>query len=303
MERHIPVLLNEVISSLNLKSGSRVIDCTLGDAGHSEKILEKIGPKGKLLGIDADPESLLRAKRNLYRFEGQVIFARANFSELEKIAVENKWLKTDAILMDLGWSTPQFKDRGRGFSFAADEPLDMRFGGQNSGGQTAANILNEFNKEELAKIFHQYGEEKLSTEIAAAIIEARKNKVITRTAELVEIILQVYRKKLNTDKEIPWVGGTHPATQVFQALRIAVNREFAVLKEVLPQTIRLLNSGGRLAVISFHSLEDRIVKQFFQKENNRSLKIINKKPVVATAEELAVNPSARSAKLRVVEKI
>lgn len=299
--RHIPVLLNEVIDSLQLKPGFKVIDCTLGDAGHSEAMLGKIGPKGKLLGIDADAESLLRAKNNLYSFASQTTFARNNFADLKSTAEKNGFIPADAILMDLGWSTPQFKERGRGFTFAADEPLDMRFD-ISANVPTAADILNTSSVDELYKIFHNYGEENLSLEIAKAIGEFRKKAEIKTTGQLVEIVLQVYRQKLHTDKEIPWVGGTHPATKVFQALRIAVNQEFEVLKQALPQALEVLGKGGRLAVVTFHSLEDRIVKQFFQR-NIHLVKMVNKKPIVAGEKELLANPSARSAKLRVVEKI
>lgn len=299
--RHIPVLLNEVLEGLNLNKNSKVIDCTLGDAGHSEAILDKIGPKGKLLGIDADPESLLRAKRNLYRYENQVIFVRDNFVNLKDIIVANNFENVDAILMDLGWSTPQFKERSRGFSFENDEPLDMRYSGVT--GETATDIINDYSEVELEKILRYYGEEKLSREIAKDIIGARAVNKIDHTAPLVEIILGVYRRKLKTTKEIPWVGGIHPATKVFQALRIAVNKELEVVRQVLPQAVEMLASGGRLAVISFHSLEDRIVKQFFVKYQNKTVKIINKKPIIASEEEVQNNPSSRSAKLRIIEKI
>jgi 16S rRNA (cytosine1402-N4)-methyltransferase len=299
--RHIPVLLNEVLEGLNLKKNSQVVDCTLGDAGHSEKILEKIGPKGKLLGIDADPESLLRAQNNLYRFKDQTILVRDNFVNLAKVVGENKIAPVDAVLMDLGWSTPQFKERGRGFSFETDEPLDMRYGAET--GETAADILNQYTLPELINIFRYYGEEKLSAEIAKLIVDKRSESPISHSGQLTEIILQAYRAKLNTNKEIPWVGGTHPATKVFQALRIAVNKELEVVRQALPQALEVLNVGGRLAVITFHSLEDRIVKQFFIKYNNKILKIVNKKPLVASALEIKNNPSSRSAKLRIVEKI
>lgn len=299
--RHVPVLLNEVLEGMNLNKNSKVIDCTLGDAGHSEAILDKIGPKGKLLGIDADPESLLRAKRNLYRYENQVIFVRDNFVNLKEIVAANNFENANAILMDLGWSTPQFKERGRGFSFENDEPLDMRYSGVT--GETATDIINDYSEAELEKILRYYGEENLSREVAKEIVGARAMSRIDHTAPLVEIILGVYRRKLKTTKEIPWVGGIHPATKVFQALRIAVNKELEVVKQVLPQAIDALASGGRLAVITFHSLEDRIVKQYFVKTQNKTIRIINKKPIIASAEELINNPSSRSAKLRIVEKI
>ena len=301
--RHIPVLIKEVIEGLKLKSGDRIVDCTLGDAGHSEEILKIIGPKGKLLGIDADPEAVLRAKQYLYDFGDQVVYERDNFTNLKKILTANKFAPVNGILADLGWSTPQFSERGRGFSFETDEPLDMRYGGELAQGETAANILKNCSEDELTKIFKDFGEEKFAREIATAIVNARDTQPIERTTQLTEIVLQVYRAKLHSDKEIPWVGGTHPATQIFQALRIAVNHELDVVKQFLPQVMEALASGGRLAVITFHSLEDRIVKQYFQKINNKTARMVNKKPITATEEELKNNPRARSAKLRIIEKI
>ncbi len=306
--RHIPVLLNEVLANLNLKKGAKVIDCTLGDGGHSEAILERIGPRGRLLGMDADPESLLRAKRFLYRFEEQIVFIRENFSSLKQVATDNGFVSADAILFDLGWSTPQFSERGRGFSFDKDEPLNMRYDNKcqvfgNEMCLDAAYIVNNYNQEDLLWILKNYGEEELNKEIAAAIIAERQNGQITKSKELTEIILKVYRQKLRTDKEIPWIGGIHPATKTFQALRIAVNNELEILKNVLPDAFEILGQGGRLAVISFHSLEDRIVKQFFQSLPFAQAKIITKKPLIAGEEEVKNNPRARSAKLRIIEKI
>ena len=299
--RHEPVLMKEILESLDLKSNDNVVDCTLGDAGHSEAMLEKIAPKGKLLGIDLDTEAVLRAKRFLYRFEDRVIIARDNFSNLKLIIEKNDFKPVNGILMDLGWSSPQFAERGRGFSFQTDEPLDMRYSVTDK--ETAADIVNNGGEQELAGIFKSFGEEQLSKEIAKAIVDARKNKAIEKSGELAEIILQVYRTKLRTDKEIPWIGGLHPATKVFQALRMEVNHELENLKLVLPQAVDLLASGGRLAVITFHSLEDRIVKQYFQTIANKTVKLVNKKPINATDEEIKSNPRARSAKLRVVEKL
>lgn len=299
--RHTPVLLKEVIEGLNLRPNANTMDCTLGDGGHAEAILSATAPKGRLIGIDADPESLLRAKQYLYNFSDRAIFVRDNFSNLKKIIADSDFGPVDAVLMDLGWSTSQFMERGRGFSFDKDEPLDMRY--TPTAGRTAADIVNAESVGELAKLFKLYGEEKLSGEIAAAITAARKNEPIQTARELSEVILQVYRDKLGTDKEIPWVGGIHPSTKVFQALRIAVNDELEVLKAALPQAVEAIVPGGRLAVISFHSLEDRIVKQYFQKVDNKLVKTITKKPIVAGERELAENQSAQSAKLRVVEKI
>ncbi len=332
--KHIPVLLKEIVESLDLKPNDNVVDCTLGDAGHSEVILEKISPKGKLLGIDMDVEAVLRAKRFLYRFENRAVIVKNNFTNLKKIIDENNFGPVNAILMDLGWSSPQFAERGRGFSFQTDEPLDMRYdaschsehpsghklreaipldGSANNEiaaslrllamtTQTAAEIVNSYNEQDLANIFKNLGEEKLSKEIAEAIVEFRKNKKLEKTGELAEIILQVYRTKLHSDKEIPWIGGLHPATKVFQALRMEVNHELDNLKLALPQAVEALSAGGKLAVITFHSLEDRIVKHYFQSIAGKSIKLINKKPITATDAEVAVNPRARSAKLRVIEK-
>jgi 16S rRNA (cytosine1402-N4)-methyltransferase len=302
MTRHIPVLLSEVIESLQLKPGYNVIDCTLGDGGHSEAILEKIGPNGKLLGIDADPESVLRAKQYLYRFGERANFARDNFENIKQITADNNFHPVNGILLDLGWSTPQFKERGRGFSFDGDEPLDMRFGGMNQKGMTAAEIINDYSLNDLKRIFRQYGEEKLAEPIAKEIVERRKKEKIETTGQLTETILSVYRTILKSDKEIPWVGGLHPATKIYQALRIETNRELDVVRNVLPDAVEVLEKGGRLAVITFHSLEDRIVKHFVQSKPS-TLKMVNKKPIIAGEEELKNNPSARSAKLRIIEKI
>jgi 16S rRNA (cytosine1402-N4)-methyltransferase len=202
----------------------------------------------------------------------------------------------------LGWSTPQFKERGRGFSFEQDEPLDMRYDTK-SNNKTAAEILNDFTRNELEKIFHQNGEEKFSKKIAERIVEKRKKKIFETTSELVNVILEVYQEKLKSTKEVPWIGGIHPATKCFQALRIEVNQELHVLKQAIPQLISLLKVGGRLAVITFHSLEDRIVKQSFKKMEYKQVKLVYKKPLTASIAELQANPKARSAKLRVVEKI
>ena len=276
MTRHIPVLLDEVINSLQIKPNSNIIDCTLGDGGHSEAILEKNSPHGKLLGIDADPESVLRAKQFLYRFGDRAIFERNNFENLKQIITERGFGPVNGILLDLGWSTPQFEERGRGFSFTGDESLDMRYGGSNDKSITAAEIINEYGFADLKKIFKQFGEENLAEPIAKEIIEKRKNNRIETTGQLTEIILDVFRRILKSDKEIPWVGGIHPATKIFQALRIETNHELEALRNILPAAVEALEPGGRLVVITFHSLEDRIVKHFFQGKTDK-LKIITKK--------------------------
>lgn len=303
--RHVPVLLNEVLAGLNPQPGQNFIDGTVGDAGHSEKILELNAPTGKLLAIDADPESLLRAKQNLYTFGERVEYERANFSELERIVKEKQFGPVQGILLDLGWSSPQFEERGRGFSFAKDEPLDMRYSGSQSMSSvlTAAELIYESSHAELEHIFKNYGEENLYKEIATGIVEQRKIKPIEKTSELVEIVLQAYRKKLKTNKEVPWVGGLHPATKVFQALRIAVNNELGVVESVIPVATKILGSGGKLAIITFHSLEDRIVKHLFKELEAKKIgTIITKKPIECSPEEAAANPRARSAKLRILQK-
>lgn len=321
--RHTPVLLHEIIASLHLAPGKHVIDCTLGDAGHAEAILQATAPNGKLLGIDADPESLLRAKNFLYSYQNRVTLVRDNFFNLEKIISEAHIDLVDGILFDLGWSSQQFEERGRGFSFQKpDEPLDMRYdphvpckhtfaeipfaadGAALYGSCTAAELVNNEPVGSLARIFAEYGEEPLAVRIAEDIEEKRKNGFIFETVgDVVETVLETYRKKLKTKKEIPWVGGVHPATKVFQALRIAVNDELSAIEQALPQAIGALALGGRLAVITFHSLEDRIVKHFMKSQEQKTLRIINKKPIAPSDTESQENPRARSAKLRVAEKI
>lgn len=303
----MPVLLKEVVESLELKSGMNIIDCTLGDGGHSEQILEATAPQGKLLGIDADPESLLRAKKYLHRFGDRVLYVRSNFSNLAQVMRDTSFGPVNGVIIDLGWSSPQFEERGRGFSFQnKDEPLDMRYdvrSEENGGGKTAADIVNTISEEELERLFREYGEEQAAKDIAKAIVEQRKKKKFERVGDLVDAILAVFRKKLGTNKEVPWVGGLHPATKIFQALRIAVNDELGVIEKVLPEAVAILAPGGRLAVITFHSLEDRIVKHFFKAKDSKTIRIITKKPITAGEEEHANNPRARSAKLRVIEKL
>ncbi len=299
--RHIPVLLQEVIENLALRPGLHIVDGTLGDAGHSEEILRRITPGGRLLGLDADHEAIARSKQFLSAYQDAITLVQTNFSQLEAVVAQEHFAPINGILLDLGWSTPQFEERGRGFSFLLpQEPLDMRFS-EMGDTETAAQILNNRSEAELFEIFSTLGEEKLSREIASSVVRARKEKPFTLVADLVEVVLSTYRIKLKTDREIPWVGGLHPATKVFQALRIAVNRELEVLESVLGQALRVLAPQGRLLVITFHSLEDRIVKHFFKSQTN--INIITKKPIVCGVQEYESNPRARSAKLRVVEKI
>jgi len=300
---HIPVLSEEVIKFLRLSAGDNVVDCTLGDGGHAKRILEETAPDGKLLGIDCDLESLNRSREFLSASEKRIVFVNDNFRNLKSIISNNFNEKINGILMDLGWSTPQFEERGRGFSFnasAEDEPLDMRYSAES--GITAQEIVNTYSEKELSEIFRQYGEEKFHKEIAAKIFERRMVKKINNCRDLSEIILSVYRKKLKSSLDIPRIRKIHPATKTFQALRIAVNDELESLKQALPQALDALCPKGRLVVITFHSLEDRIVKHYFKTVSHLGI-IITKKPIVASLSEIKRNPKARSAKLRVIEKI
>jgi 16S rRNA (cytosine1402-N4)-methyltransferase len=306
--QHIPVLLEEAIKYLDPKPGENFIDCTLGAGGHARAILEKTTPKGKLLAIDLDIKAIESAKSNLTEFADRILYTNDNFKNLEKIARESGLEKFDGILLDLGLSSMELADEKRGFSFSKDSFLDMRFG---TGGRTAADILNGYKEADLARIFKEYGEERYARQIARAIVNQRKLEKITNTNQLVKIIEQVYagkpRPKINV------------ATKIFQALRIEVNDELNNLKLVLPIALKILNTGGRIAVISFHSLEDKIVKEFFKTEtrdcicpprlpvcqcNHRaSLKILTKKAVAPSEKEINNNPRSRSAKLRVAVKI
>lgn len=286
---HSPVLVAETIALLDPHSNQRFIDCTLGDGGHAEGVLARTGPEGRLLGIDADKGSIERAKVRLKEFGDRALFVHDNFRNLKTIVAEKKFGPAHGVLLDLGWSASQFEESGRGFSFLKDEPLDMRFDPTRTA-VTAEDIINAWPEEELVMIFRMHGEEPRSREIAHAIVKERQKMRIKSTRELIEIIETVKKRR----------GRIHPATQIFQALRIAVNDELAALKEVLPQAAEVVEAGGRIAVISFHSLEDRIVKKFFTLHPR--LRAVTKKPVVPSREEVLQNPKARSAKLRVAEK-
>jgi 16S rRNA (cytosine1402-N4)-methyltransferase len=284
---HLPVLLRDTINLLVLKPGSRNIDCTFGDGGHSRAILQS-APDIQLLGIDTDAANIIRAKKQK-EFK-KVILVNDNFRNLKEIALKNNFVGVDAVIMDLGWSSTQFEKSGRGFSFLRDEPLDMRLG---VGELTADEILNKWSESEIGKILREYGEERNWKKIAKTIVDYRRERPIKTTGQLVKILFSL---------RLGQQGKIHPATKTFQALRIAVNDELNALKQALPQAVEILKSGGRLAVISFHSLEDRIVKRFFQSQI-KNLKIITKKPIVPSREETLENPRSRSAKLRVAEKI
>ena len=314
---HIPVLLKEAVDALQLKPGHNVIDCTTGGGGHAESILQQTAPDGKLLAIDLDTVALEESKKKLQQYHNRITFVNDNFANLKQIYNEQFSVpKINGILLDLGISSLELEDLDRGFSFQHDGPLDMRFNKQQS--LTAADIVNTWPFDKLKKAIQEYGQEPLAVEITKALLSKRRKGPITKTKILVEAILLAYRNKLGSHKEVPWIGGAHPATRTFQALRIAVNEELDNLNKVLPQAIDLLETGGRIAIISFHSLEDRIVKRFFRQEakdcictpdvpvcqcnHTASLNIITKKPIVPSSEEIQTNPRSRSSKLRVAEK-
>jgi 16S rRNA (cytosine1402-N4)-methyltransferase len=280
------------------------VDGTLGAGGHASGLLEASAPDGQLLGLDVDPQALKLAHRKLAPFGERARLIHASYATLRQHLVALGWDSLDGILLDLGASSMQFDSPERGFSFLADGPLDMRFDPSNP--LTAAQIVNEWPEDELANVIYRYGEEPASRRIARAIVQSRP---ITGTGNLAAVIERVQPRR----------GSHHPATQTFQALRIAVNGELDAVEKTLPVAVQALGPGGRLAVISFHSLEDRIVKEFFRLESRdcicppkqpictcghkASIKEINRRPVTPTEEEITQNPRARSAKLRVAEKL
>ncbi|MBI4135650.1 16S rRNA (cytosine(1402)-N(4))-methyltransferase RsmH [Candidatus Uhrbacteria bacterium] len=307
---HVPVMMAEVLKFLDPKQNQNFIDCTLGDGGHAFAVLERIAPDGRLLGIDADEKAIEHVTRNTKHItQGRLVLAQGNFRDLGAIVKEQKFGPVHGILLDLGFSSSTL-ERGRGFSFEKDELLDMRF--DTTRGIRAAEIVNGWNQAQLAELLREYGEERLAREIAAKIVEERKKKAIVTSGHLAEVVVEAYRErlkirnaklKMGESPRMPWIGGIHPATRTFQALRIAVNDELNALQEVLPQAVDVLEAGGRLAVIAFHSLEDRIVKQFFREWADTKMKLLTKKPIVPTQEEIKNNPRAGSAKLRVIEKL
>ncbi|MDP3995959.1 MAG: 16S rRNA (cytosine(1402)-N(4))-methyltransferase RsmH [bacterium] len=293
---HIPVLQKEVIEYLDPKPDENFIDATLGSAGHTIAILEKNGPKGKVLGIDRDPEQIKNSKLNIKDAESRnrLIAVCDNFANLKEIAEREKIKEVSGIIFDLGMSSWHLEDSGRGFSFLKEEPLDMRYG--DSSMLSAEKILNYESCQEIERILREYGEEGFSKRIAEKIIEVRKTKPIKTTYQLVDIIREAVPTGYQHQK-------IHYATRTFQAMRIAVNGELDSLIKVLPQAVEILKCGGKIVLISFHSLEDRIVKNFFrEKARENILKIITKKPIVPTVEEIKINNRSRSAKLRAAEK-
>ena len=307
---HIPVLLKETLEYLDLKKGGVYIDGTLGGAGHSTEIVKKIIPGGILLGIDQDSNAINAAKKHLEAYKDNVIIVRDNFRNIKAITLENGFREVDGVLLDIGVSSHQLDEEGRGFSYMHDGPLDMRMDTERD--YNAADIINGATERELTRILRDYGEEKWAVRIAKFIIEERKNGRIDTTFKLVDII----------KKAIPAAArreGGHPAKRTFQALRIAVNDELEVLEQAVRDAVDILKPGGRLVVITFHSLEDRIVKTVFNNMERPCtcppkmpvcvcgkvslLKVVTKKPVVAGEKELETNIRSKSAKLRAAERV
>ena len=324
---HIPVLLSETLDLLNLKTNTKIIDGTLGLGGHTLEILKTIGFKGKVMAFDQDGRNLDFAKKRLKKYEKQILFIHDNFENLAKNAKKHKF-QPDAILLDLGLSSPHIEDAERGFSFMKEGPLDMRFDKRQT--LTAYQVVNSYPEKELADLIYEYGEERQSRKIARRIVEARKIKRIETTTELAEIIANKRRAKSEERRVHPERltaprsplqarKGIHPATLTFQALRIYVNRELEVLEKVLQDSLDLLKKGGRLVVISYHSLEDRIVKNFFRDQVKncicpkellicqcnfeKKLYILTRKPIIPKRLEVSANPRSRSAKLRAAERL
>lgn len=308
---HLPVMPEESIEYLRPAPGKIFVDCTLGGGGHTEKLLELTAPNGKVIGIDLDQLAIDTAKKALKPFGNRAILVKDNFSNFKSILKNNKISKVDGVLLDLGLSSGQLRDQKRGFSFLSQGRLDMRFGQQSD--LTAERILNSAKENELVEIFQEFGQERLSRPIAKAIVEQRRVKPITQPAQLVEIISIIYKKYFREKSR------TNPATKIFQALRIAVNNELKNLEKVLPAAIAALNPGGRLVVISYHSLEDKIVKDFLRQESRdciclpqmplcqcnhkKTVKLLTLKPLEPTEDEVRENPRSRSAKMRVAEKL
>jgi 16S rRNA (cytosine1402-N4)-methyltransferase len=288
------VLLDEVLEWLRPRPGGRYVDGTLGNGGHSSAILERSGPDGRLLGLDADPAAIDVARERLGPFGHRATLVNASFRDVASVVGENDFGPVDGILMDLGLSSRQLDAGGRGFSFRHDEPLDMRFDPNH--GESAAELLSRAAESEIADILYQFGEEHRSRRVARAIVRERERAPIDTTARLLAVVESALGPKR---------GRAHPATRSFQALRIAVNDELGALEDALPAAASVLAPGGRLAVISFHSLEDRRVKQFFRAGGSdlAPLAELTRKPIVPSEAEAERNPRARSAKLRVAERI
>ena len=296
--RHVPVLLNEVIEGLQLQPGMTVVDGTLGNAGHSEVIAKVIGSTGHLIGFDADPLAIQESSQVLDKVEAKVEIINANFGNMAAELASRGINQVDAILLDLGLRRGSLEDSGRGFSFQRlDEPLDMRFNPADQTLTTAAEMVNDYAPETLADIFYYYADERLSRRYAAAIVEARDQSTIKTVGDLVAIIDEATPSRATRP-------GRSSATRVFQALRMAVNKELAVLEEGIKASVNLLAAGGRLAVISFHSIEDRLVKNIFKDLDSQKVIMRDpKKAIKPTREEIVSNSLSRSAVLRLITKL
>ena len=309
MFNHISVLLNECIDGLNINPSGVYVDATLGGAGHSSKILERLNEKGKLYCFDKDIAAIKVADERLSKISSNYQIVHSDFSNLKQRLNDLGVEKVDGILFDIGVSSYQFDTPERGFSYKYEAKIDMRM--DQSQKLSAYEVVNNYSKEELIKIFFQYGEEKFAKQIAAKICEQRKIHPIETTFQLVEVIKSALPKKVLNQKG-------HPAKQVFQAIRIEVNDELFALTSAIEQALSMLNKGGRCAVITFHSLEDRIVKNKFKdvccvndnvkglaslKDNEQEFKLVNRKPIISNEQELMANNRAHSAKLRIIEKL
>ena len=307
-EFHEPVMLSEALDALRVISGGRYIDATLGEGGHAGAILNAASPGGQLIGIDADPEAVASATKRLVKFGSAVRIVNENFIEMQAIAKRYGFAPVHGVLMDLGVSSLQLDREKRGFSFRRDDPLDMRFSMR--GDLDARKIVNKYPEHELAELIYRYGDERASRRIASAIVG---NRPIEDSAQLADAVASVKRRGRK---------GIHPATQTFQALRIAVNDELSVLSRVLEQSVNVIGIGGMIVVISYHSLEDRIVKNFFRRaaadcvceaedrlapicncDHVASLKLVIRGTITPTASEIEANPRSRSAKMRVAQRI
>lgn len=309
---HKPVMLDECIDYLNIRANGVYVDATLGGAGHSSEILKRLGPEGLLIGIDQDQDAIRAAGQKLenVQTQGRYVLYHTNFENIREVIGMQKLKAVDGVLMDLGVSSYQLDEGERGFSYQQDAPLDMRM--SKSEEMDAAWVVNNLSREELTRIIREYGEEKWASRIAEFIVKSREIQKITTTGQLVDIIKAAIPAAARRE-------GPHPAKRTFQAIRIAVNRELEVLEKTLGEIIDFLNPGGRLAVITFHSLEDRIVKQIFKDKaqgcicpgdfpkcvcgRTPQIRILTRKPVTPSEDELERNPRARSAKLRVAEKL
>ncbi|NMS90257.1 16S rRNA (cytosine(1402)-N(4))-methyltransferase RsmH [Clostridioides difficile] len=307
---HVSVLLDECIENLKIKPDGVYVDCTMGGAGHSREIVKRLSDKGLFIGFDQDKNAINTARERLGEYEGRVKFVHSNFEnikeELEKIGVH----KIDGVLADLGVSSHQLDEADRGFSYMQDAPLDMRMDVRCE--FSAYDVVNTYTEDELAKIIKDYGEDNWAKRIAKFIVEERANKPIETTGELVDVIKKAIPKKARID-------GPHPAKRTFQAIRIEVNNELGVITKMINDASSIMNEGGRICIITFHSLEDRIVKNAFkylasdcicpqhlpicQCDKESEVKIITRKPILPSDEEIEANPRSRSAKLRVAEKI